>query len=152
FLPGLAQALARLLDLGERAIQLLAANRIARVVAHLLHDAAGDLDRALGEGGIDLALDGAVLLGSRAALLQAHEVERRDDEGERDEQHEAAGEQRPPGSLVQQRGDGFHRMASMVARGPFSSRRAARSPRSPARRAARRRTSGPWAATVRATR
>jgi hypothetical protein len=65
---------------------------------------------ALREGGVDLALDGAVLLGCRAGLLELDEMQRRGEDRERDEEPEAASEEGPPGGAVEEVGDRlFHR-------------------------------------------
>jgi hypothetical protein len=104
----LSQVGARVVDLFERPLQLLAPRRVLGAVAHLLHDAAREVDGAFGERSIDLALDGAIFLGRLPGLVQVHEVDRRREDGQAHEQDQAPSEEEPPGRAVQEIGDGFH--------------------------------------------
>jgi hypothetical protein len=103
--PGLAQVVARGLQLLQGTSQLLAPHRVLRVLVHLLHDAARQVDRPLREGEVDLALDGTVLLRRGAALVEPDEMEGRGEDRQPDGQQQAAPEEGPPRRAMQQAGE-----------------------------------------------
>jgi hypothetical protein len=70
------------------------------VGSKFLDDPAGDVDRALGERAVDLALDLALLLHRPARLLEADELEGRHEDGEGRQREQTTTNEYPPGCLV----------------------------------------------------
>jgi hypothetical protein len=105
---GLAQLGARLVQALQGFVELLAALRVGGLAAHAEQHVAGDLDRVVGEGVVDLALDRAALLGGGAVIAVIDDVIGRDEGGQRHEARDAGHQQRPPGRLVQHVRKGLH--------------------------------------------
>ena len=120
---GLAAGIANLgagaVELVERVVELLATSRVRGGAAHGEDGAAREFHRAFGEGVVDLALDGLALLGRGAFLVVLDEVEGRDEDRQRDDDGEAAEDERPPGRAVEEVGEGFHGVGFRGAPGRY---------------------------------